>query len=103
GLSARLPAGQPWPAELRNLLTYVLMRLERWQDALEQLRLTGPYATSFPWDRGADDPLGRFLEVRQTVRAAVASGSSAGGSDGPAAAFGRPKGGRGGRLRFGDH
>ncbi|MEV5935718.1 hypothetical protein AB0L56_24060 [Streptomyces sp. NPDC052079] len=102
-LSARLPAGHPWPAELRNLLTYVLVRLERWQDALEQLRLTGPYATSFPWERGADDPLGRFLEVRQKVRAAVASGSSGAGFGGSVPAFGRPGSGQGGRLRFGDH
>ncbi|MEU5522088.1 hypothetical protein ABZ759_15850 [Streptomyces sp. NPDC047860] len=102
-LSGRLPAGQPWPAELRNLLTYVLVRLERWQDALEQLRLTGPYATSFPWERGADDPLGRFLEVRQKVRAAVASGSSGARFGGSVPAFGRPGSGQGGRLGFGDH
>ncbi|EFE70059.1 predicted protein [Streptomyces viridosporus ATCC 14672] len=56
------------------------MSLERWPDALEQLRLTGPYATSFPWDRDADDPLGRFLEVRQGVRAAMAFGSPGGGN-----------------------
>lgn len=71
-LSAAQPAADPWPAELRNLLVHVLVRLERWPDALEQLRLAGPYATSFPWDREADDPLGRFLQVRDGVRAAVA-------------------------------
>ncbi|MFF9491011.1 hypothetical protein [Streptomyces flaveolus] len=70
-LSAAYPAADPWPAELRNLLTYVLVRLERPRDAAEQLRLTGPYVTSFPWDRDADDPLGRFLQVRRNVRAAV--------------------------------
>ncbi|BFO20691.1 hypothetical protein SHKM778_70790 [Streptomyces sp. KM77-8] len=102
-LSARLPEGRPAPAEPRNLLTYVLVRLERWRDALEQLRLTGPYATSFPWDRDADDPLGRFLEVRQSVRVAVASGCPERGSGAPAAASGRPGSERGGRLRFGDH
>ncbi|CAL9590744.1 hypothetical protein [Streptomyces sp. Tu 3180] len=102
-LSGRLPAGHSRPAELRNLLTYVLVRLERWPDALEQLRLTGPYATSFPWDRDADDPLGRFLEVRQDVRAAVASGSSGAGAAPSAAGFGPPRSGRGGRARFGDH
>ncbi|MFE9770191.1 hypothetical protein ACFYOV_00620 [Streptomyces sp. NPDC005931] len=109
-LSARLPAGHSWPAELRNLLAYVLVRLERWPDALEQLRLTGPYATSFPWDRDADDPLGRFLEVRQRVRAAVGLGapdagtdSSAAGSDALPAALGPPRSERGGRVRFGDH
>ncbi len=70
-LSAAYPAADPWPAELRNLLTYVLVRLERPRDAAEQLRLTGPYVTSFPWDRDADDPLGRFLQVRGNVLAAV--------------------------------
>ncbi|WP_324610962.1 hypothetical protein [Streptomyces pactum] len=73
-LSAAHPAADPCPAELRNLLTYVLVRLERHQDAAEQLHLTGPYVTSFPWDRDADDPLGRFLQVRADVRAALASG-----------------------------
>ncbi|MGC9496693.1 hypothetical protein [Streptomyces sp. WG7] len=95
-LSAAHPAADPWPAELRNLLTYVLLRLERHQDAAEQLRLTGPYVTSFPWDRDADDPLGRFLQVRDDVRAAVARTP---GTTGP----GRPRSGHGGRVRPGDH
>ncbi|MFE9447696.1 hypothetical protein [Streptomyces sp. NPDC006739] len=63
-LSARFPAADPWPAEVRNKLTYVLVRLERWADARTQLRLIGPYATSFPWDRISDDPLGEFLRLR---------------------------------------
>ncbi len=67
-LSARFPVADLWPAEIRNKLTYVLVRLGRWRDALEQLRLIGPYATSFPWGRFSDDPLGRFLEVREEVR-----------------------------------
>ncbi|GAA2521159.1 MULTISPECIES: hypothetical protein [Streptomyces] len=102
-LSARLPADHSWPAELRNLLTYVLVRLERWPDALEQLRLTGPYATSFPWDRDADDPLGRFLEVRQDVCAAVASGSSGAGTGSSVTDVGHSRNGQGGRVRSGDH
>ncbi|MEW2399079.1 hypothetical protein [Streptomyces sp. NPDC046862] len=73
-LSSAYRAADPWPAEVRNLLTYVLVRLERWQDALEQLRMIGPYATSFPWDRVSDDPLGQFLELRDGVRLEVASG-----------------------------
>jgi hypothetical protein len=102
-LSALLPTGHTWPAGLRNLLTYVLVRLERWPDALEQLRLTGPYATSFPWDLDAEDPLGRFLEVRQAVRAAVAAGAS-GAASGPFVPVpGRPRGGQGGRVGCGDH
>lgn len=95
-LSAAHPAAAPWPAELRNLLAYVLLRLERRAEALEQLRLTGPYATSFPWEREADDPLGRFLEVRRGVRAAAAPEPSRAGS-------GRPRRGRGGRVRSADH
>ncbi|MDI3389745.1 hypothetical protein QIS99_26670 [Streptomyces sp. B-S-A8] len=72
-LSAAYEAGDPYPAEVRNLLAYVLVRLERWGDALEQLRLIGPYATSFPWDRISPDPLGQFLEVRDGVRLDVAA------------------------------
>ncbi|MEV6085220.1 hypothetical protein [Streptomyces parvulus] len=93
-LSAAHPAADPWAAELRNLLVYVLLRLDRRADAAEQLRLTGPYVTSFPWDRETDDPLGRFLGVRAEVRAAAAP---------PAAGSGHPRSGRGGRVRPGDH
>jgi hypothetical protein len=73
GLSRTYAAGDPWPAEVRNLLTCVLVRLERWPDALEQLRLIGPYVTSFPWDRLVEDPLEHFLELRGTVRLEVAA------------------------------
>ncbi|MFD7546610.1 hypothetical protein [Streptomyces sp. NPDC059816] len=72
-LSARLAPADPWPAEVRNILICVLVRLERWPEALEQLRRTGPYATSFPWDRFSDDPLGQFLELRDGVRIEVAA------------------------------
>ncbi|MGH4027633.1 hypothetical protein ACQB60_01710 [Actinomycetota bacterium Odt1-20B] len=72
-LSREYEAGDPYPAEVRNLLTYVLVRLERWPEALEQLRLIGRYATSFPWDRISSDPLGQFLELRDGVRIEVAS------------------------------
>nr|WP_246114105.1 hypothetical protein [Streptomyces montanus] len=72
-VSAQYAAGDPWPAQVRNLLTYVLIRLERWQDALEQLRWIGPHATSFPWDRISDDPLGQFLEMRDGIRLEVAA------------------------------
>ncbi|MDN3251951.1 hypothetical protein [Streptomyces sp. MA25(2023)] len=95
-LSATHPAADPWSAGLRNLLAYVLLRLERPQDAAEQLRMTGPYVTSFPWDQGADDPLGRFLQVRADVRAAVGSAPDTAGS-------GHPRSGRGGRVRADDH
>lgn len=72
-LSAEYPAGDPWPAEVRNVLLYVLIRLERWADALEQARLIGTRATSFPWDRISDDPLGQFLQARDGVRIEVAA------------------------------
>ncbi|MFF0184187.1 hypothetical protein [Streptomyces sp. NPDC005244] len=98
-VSASYAAADPWPAEVRNLLTYVLIRLDRWQDALEQLRLIGPYATSFPWDRVSDDPLGQFLEMRDGVRLEVAAGL-------PLRAprpDRHPVGGHRGRDRSGDH
>ncbi|MFK9175222.1 hypothetical protein ACJEI5_24960, partial [Escherichia coli] len=63
-LSGRFPVATPRLAGVRNKLVYVLTRLERWEDARVQLRLTGPYATSFPWDRFSDDPLGHFLRLR---------------------------------------
>ncbi|GGJ25476.1 hypothetical protein [Streptomyces brasiliensis] len=68
-LSARFPAGDPWPAEVRNLLAYVLVSLGRRQDALGQLRLIGPYVTSFPWDLTSDDPLGHFLRLYEDLAA----------------------------------
>ncbi|MEV6807175.1 hypothetical protein [Streptomyces sp. NPDC051132] len=70
-LSARLPAADPAPAEVRNKLLYVLLRLDRRKDARTQLRLIGPYATSFPWDRFSDDPLGHFLRLREHLETAA--------------------------------
>ncbi|MFJ9816267.1 hypothetical protein ACIRU3_13545 [Streptomyces sp. NPDC101151] len=70
-LSGRFPAATPWPAEVRNKLVYVLARLERWEDARTQLHLIGPYATSFPWDRLSDDPLGHFLRLREALLTAA--------------------------------
>jgi hypothetical protein len=72
-VSAQYDAGDPWPSEVRNLLTYVLMGRGRWTAALEQFRLVGPYASSFPWNCFTDDPLGQFLETRDAVRIQVAS------------------------------
>ncbi|MEV8429455.1 hypothetical protein PGH47_11235 [Streptomyces sp. HUAS 31] len=96
-LSARFPAADLWPAAIRNKLTYVLVRLGRWEDALEQLTLIGPHATSFPWSRLSEDPLGRFLETRDEVRRR-ATGSAARGATG-----GHPRSGRDGRVHSGDH
>ncbi|MFE1288102.1 hypothetical protein [Streptomyces sp. NPDC058751] len=98
-VSAAYAAADPWPAEVRNLLAYVLVRLERWQDALEQVRLIGPYVTSFPWAEASDDPLGRYLELRDEVRVRAASGLSPRGR-GPRRV---PRIGYGGLLRSVDH
>ncbi|MFD7706279.1 hypothetical protein ACFV6E_39020 [Streptomyces sp. NPDC059785] len=98
-VSAAHPVATPWPAEVRNLLVYVLVRLERWQDALAELRRTGPYATSFPWDRISDDPLGQFLQLRDGVRLEVAAGLPLGRAAGPR----RPREDRGGHPGPGAH
>ncbi|GAV43819.1 hypothetical protein Saa2_06777 [Streptomyces acidiscabies] len=66
-LSARLGPGDSRAAEIRNGLVYVLDRLGRREDALVQLRLVGPYVTSFPWNRFSDDPLGHFLAAREDL------------------------------------
>jgi hypothetical protein len=97
-LSARYAAADPWPAEVRNLLTFVLVELRRWEDALAQLRLIGPYATSFPWHRVSEEPLTGFLEVRDRVRRAVAQAK-------PLASVGSlpPRSRHAGRARFRDH
>ncbi|MEC4017919.1 hypothetical protein [Streptomyces sp. H27-D2] len=72
-MSARYEPGDPWPAEVRNLLAYTLVTRSRWADALAQFRLIGPHATSLPWQHISDDPLGQFLEVRDGVRIQLAS------------------------------
>ncbi|MGR8011115.1 hypothetical protein [Streptomyces hypolithicus] len=72
-LSAQYGAGDPWTAEVRNLLACVLAIRGRWGEALEQFRLIGPYVTSFPWSYLSEDPLGHFLELRDTARIQVAS------------------------------
>ncbi|NYE40263.1 hypothetical protein HEB29_001274 [Streptomyces fulvorobeus] len=72
-LSAAYRPGDLWPAETRNLLAYVLVVRGRWGEALEQFRLIGPHATSFPWSSVSDDPLGQFLDARDGARLQVAS------------------------------
>lgn len=80
-LSAEYEAADPWAAEVRNLLAYVLVGRERWTEALEQFELIGPYATSFPWTSPGDgdpaaDPLGRFLELRYAARSLATPGTA---------------------------
>ncbi|MEV4945833.1 hypothetical protein [Streptomyces sp. NPDC053755] len=88
-LSAAYPVGDPWPAEVRNLLVYVLVRRGRWDEALEEFRRLGPCATSFPWTLVGEDPLARFLAARDAVRVEVARST-------PLREAGRGRAGRGG-------
>ncbi|MFF9565967.1 hypothetical protein [Streptomyces sp. NPDC014685] len=74
-LSDSFAPGDPWPAEVRNLLAFVLVTRGRWAEALEQFRRIGPHAASFPWSSVSDDPLGRFLEAREDARLRVACGT----------------------------
>ncbi|MEV2233332.1 hypothetical protein AB0H69_32805 [Streptomyces phaeochromogenes] len=99
-VSGEYATADPWPAEVRNLLIYVLIRLERWQDALAELHRIGPYATSFPWDRVSDDPLGQFLELRDGIRIEVASGMPLKLRNGD---LPYPRSEHGGRASSGDH
>ncbi|SCF62890.1 hypothetical protein [Streptomyces sp. Ncost-T10-10d] len=87
-LSASFPPGDPWPAEVRNLLAYVLVTRGRWGEALEQFRQIGLHAASFPWSSVSDDPLGRFLDARDEARLRAACATSLSGR----ADRGRPRG-----------
>ncbi|MFJ7491394.1 hypothetical protein ACIQZB_09095 [Streptomyces sp. NPDC097727] len=87
-LSASFPPGDPWPAEVRNLLAYVLVARGRWGEALEQFRQIGLHAASFPWSSVSDDPLGRFLDARDEARLRAACATSLSGR----ADRGRPRG-----------
>ncbi|MEV7243597.1 hypothetical protein AB0N92_20440 [Streptomyces sp. NPDC093248] len=98
-LSARFPAALPGPAPIRNKLLYLLVRLGRWEDARTQLGLIGPYATSFPWERFSDDPLGQFLRLREGLLGATAPAVLTGLVRTPP----RPPGGHRGRVPAADH
>lgn len=71
-LSAEYPAGDLWPAEVRNLLVRVLMARGRQDDALAEFGRIGTRATSFPWALLGEDPLRGFLEARAEAVRAVA-------------------------------
>ncbi|MFD4597443.1 hypothetical protein ACFWPQ_05325 [Streptomyces sp. NPDC058464] len=101
-LSARFPAADPWPAEVRNQLMYLLVRLERWEAARTQLHLIGPYVTSFPWDRLSDDPLGHFLRLRAHLLAGTEPPPEAEPTP-SARAAGRPRTEHGGHATADDH
>ncbi|GGM87963.1 hypothetical protein [Streptomyces fuscichromogenes] len=101
-LSARFPAADPWPAEVRNQLMYLLVRLERREAARAQLHLIGPYVTSFPWDRLSDDPLGHFLGLRDHLLAGTEPPPEAGPVPSPRAPV-RPRAEHGGHATADDH
>ncbi|MCX4968770.1 hypothetical protein OHA98_29235 [Streptomyces sp. NBC_00654] len=88
GLSGAYRPNDPWPAEVRNLLAYVLVARGRWEEALEQFTLIGPHATSFPWSSVSEDALGLFLEARDRARLQVASSTPLRNRSG----HGRPRG-----------
>ncbi|MCW2874724.1 MAG: rane protein [Streptomyces oryziradicis] len=71
-LSAWHERGDREPAEVRNVLTQVLILRKRWPEALDQFRAIGIHATSFPWSR-TGEPLHEFLEMRTGVRVQLAS------------------------------
>ncbi|MQY33129.1 hypothetical protein SRB17_10890 [Streptomyces sp. RB17] len=101
-LSARFPAADPWTAQIRNKLLYVLLRLHRWEDARGELSRIGPYATSFPWDRFSEDPLGHFLRLREHLLTAGSRPARA-GLMALMSTPGVTQGGRGGHTPAGDH
>lgn len=101
-LSARFPAADLWPAEVRNKLMYLLVRLERWEAARAQLHLIGPYVTSFPWDRLSDDPLGHFVRLRADLLAGTEPLLEAGTVPSPRST-GRPRTEHGGHVTADDH
>ncbi|MEV5955280.1 hypothetical protein AB0M11_16160 [Streptomyces sp. NPDC051987] len=101
-LSARFTAADPWPAEVRNKLMYLLVRLERWEAARTQARLIGPYVTSFPWDRISDDPLGHFVRLRDHLLAGAEPPPAVVLIPSPQAA-GRPPTEHGGHVLADDH
>ncbi|MEU1125176.1 hypothetical protein ABZ371_16830 [Streptomyces sp. NPDC005899] len=82
GFSSLFPAGDPWPAEARNLLAYVLAARGRDAEALEQFALIGPYVTSFPWARVSEDALDGFLRTRSGARLRAASSAALPGRPG---------------------
>ncbi|MFB7861943.1 hypothetical protein [Streptomyces sp. NPDC056069] len=106
-LSAEYPAGDLWPAEVRNLLVHVLVERGRRHDALAEFGRIGPQAATFPWALVSEDPLRGFLEARAaTVREVARRTPLRGAAPGPAIAYGRDRtddGGRPGRGGPGGH
>lgn len=68
------------------------------EGALTYLRMTGPYATSFPWQRIPDDPLGALPTVRDGLRLNAASPEPP-----PSVRLLLPRGGHAGHARSRAH
>ncbi|MGW1106323.1 hypothetical protein [Streptomyces sp. NPDC002540] len=72
-LSAAYGPGSREAAGFRNHLALMLLRTERWDEALEVFRSIGVHATGFPWAYFGDDPRQEFLDTRSGVRIHVAT------------------------------
>ncbi|MET7859478.1 hypothetical protein ABZS81_20080 [Streptomyces sp. NPDC005318] len=72
-LSAEYAPGSREAAGFRNQLALMLLRAERWHDALDTFRAIGATATTYPWAHFGDDPRQEFLDIRSGVRIHVAT------------------------------
>ncbi|WP_326767233.1 hypothetical protein OG978_24445 [Streptomyces sp. NBC_01591] len=72
-LSAAYGPGSQEAAGFRNCLALMLLRAERWEEALDAFRGIGTHATRFPWAYFGDDPRQEFLETRSGTRIQLAS------------------------------
>ncbi|WP_406013618.1 hypothetical protein OG520_15945 [Streptomyces sp. NBC_00984] len=72
-LSEAYGPGNQEAAGFRNCLALMLLRTERWDEALDAFRSIGTHATEFPWAYFGDDPRQEFLETRSGTRIQLAS------------------------------
>ncbi|MFF9568216.1 hypothetical protein [Streptomyces sp. NPDC014685] len=72
-LSAAYGPGSPEAAGFRNCLVLMLLREERWEEALDVFRSIGAHATRYPWAYLGDDPRQEFLDTRSGVRVHLAA------------------------------
>ncbi|MET9660055.1 hypothetical protein [Streptomyces sp. NPDC006510] len=72
-LSADYGPGSREAAGFRNCLALMLLRSERWDEALDAFRDIGTHATRLPWAYFGDDPRQEFLDTRSGTRIQLAS------------------------------
>ncbi|MFF2329918.1 MULTISPECIES: hypothetical protein [unclassified Streptomyces] len=65
--------GSPEAAGFRNHLALMLLRTERWDEALDAFRAIGVHATTHPWAYFGSDPRTEFLETRSGIRIHMAA------------------------------